>query len=388
MTIEGDLRVTLGFDGRRVHDVAIRATRPHAIGPLLRGQEAAAAVGMVSRLYAVCAAAQGVAAANACAAARDGGVADDEIRRREVLVAVEAVQEHCSRLGLGWATVMDDAPLLSFVRGVRRLTLPLVDAGVRSLVRSEGAGTGNDRGVAADAAMRNVGDQVGSQLLGQSCGAWLAQPSVNELEAWADSGAVPPARWLRVLLDEFASLGGSAIAPMPRTHRSALGASVIPGWRTSRSFVEQPEWDEEPVETGPLARMQDHPLIGAALGAWGNSVATRLVARLTELAMLVQALQGDGDPGGVDAFQVDGEGYASAHTARGLLLHRASLSGGRIADYAIVAPTDWNFRAHGAFACGLTDLAAADDAAVMRSARVLAQAVDPCVTCTIEVVHA
>ncbi|MBC7860055.1 MAG: nickel-dependent hydrogenase large subunit, partial [Burkholderiaceae bacterium] len=92
-----------------------------------------------------------------------------------------------------------------------------------------------------------------------------------------------------------------------------------------------------------------------------------------------------------------GEALAWSEMARGLLLHRVRLEPGRaeasVADYKIVAPTEWNFHPRGAVASILAQLpATAEDAAQMalqkRRISVLAAAFDPCVSYEIEFEHA
>ena len=51
-------------------------------------------------------------------------------------------------------------------------------------------------------------------------------------------------------------------------------------------------------------------------------------------------------------------------TARGLLMHEIALDGERIADYCIVAPTEWNFHPQGPLAGWLIGRNAGDRAAV------------------------
>ena len=75
-------------------------------------------------------------------------------------------------------------------------------------------------------------------------------------------------------------------------------------------------------------------------------------------------------------------------TARGLLLHRAVLAAGRVVEYQIVAPTEWNFHPAGPLVQGLEGDEAFDAALLERNARLAVQALDPCVACNIEIGHA
>ena len=77
-----------------------------------------------------------------------------------------------------------------------------------------------------------------------------------------------------------------------------------------------------------------------------------------------------------------GQAIAWVEMARGLLLHWVQLDEqGKVADYRVIAPTEWNFHPEGALALALSALPP-DDAA---SAWVLAAAYDACVECSVAV---
>jgi Ni,Fe-hydrogenase I large subunit len=180
---------------------------------------------------------------------------------------------------------------------------------------------------------------------------------------------------------------------MPAAGRDALLAAVVPAMRSTSGFERAPVWQGAPMETGALARMHAHPLVAAARAQYGNAVPTRMVARLAELAILVGRLAGspaDGaGPPWVDAFaHAPGEGLAAVQTARGLLLHRACVADGSVTLYQIVAPTEWNFHPAGALVRGLEGAVAPDAAALASDARLVVQALDPCVACRVEVARA
>jgi Ni,Fe-hydrogenase I large subunit len=76
----------------------------------------------------------------------------------------------------------------------------------------------------------------------------------------------------------------------------------------------------------------------------------------------------------------EGQAIAWCEMARGLLLHWVQLDArGRVVDYRVVAPTEWNFHPQGALAQALTALAPQDSS----SAMVLAAAFDACVACQV-----
>jgi hypothetical protein len=80
-----------------------------------------------------------------------------------------------------------------------------------------------------------------------------------------------------------------------------------------------------------------------------------------------------------------GTGLAQVQAARGLLVHRLTLEQGRLADYRILAPTEWNFHPQGAAALGLATLPAADDPTLRRLAGLFITALDPCVAYDISI---
>jgi Ni,Fe-hydrogenase I large subunit len=223
--------------------------------------------------------------------------------------------------------------------------------------------------------------------------AWVALADAGALARWAVAGKTMPARLLAELHAEAPELGESDVALMPPATPDQLQKAVVPALRRDPAFARAPEWDGVPVETGALARRQAHPLVQALRARDGNTAATRMVARLVDLALVLgQLAAGIAPPREARAVRGltlgAGEGLATAETARGLLLHRARLVDGKVAAYDIVAPTEWNFHPRGALAQGLARIRARDEGALVRAARIAVQALDPCVACRVEVADA
>jgi Ni,Fe-hydrogenase I large subunit len=77
----------------------------------------------------------------------------------------------------------------------------------------------------------------------------------------------------------------------------------------------------------------------------------------------------------------EGQAIAWCEMARGLLLHWVQLDRhGAVAQYRVLAPTEWNFHPHGALALALAARAPQDVVA----AQTLAGAFDPCVECSVQ----
>ena len=75
----------------------------------------------------------------------------------------------------------------------------------------------------------------------------------------------------------------------------------------------------------------------------------------------------------------DGLGLAQVEAARGRLVHGVVVEGDAVRDYAILAPTEWNFHPRGGLAGALAGLDADDEDALRGQAGLLIEAVDPCV---------
>ncbi len=144
--------------------------------------------------------------------------------------------------------------------------------------------------------------------------------------------------------------------------------------RLDAAFCKIPEWRGAPAETGAYARRQrgaEHP---------ARAFAVRWLSRLAELNDWAQGRATIGAGGTASAAQVAPRcGRALVETARGLLMHEITLDGERIADYSIVAPTEWNFHPQGPLAGWLMGRDAGDREALGKFAAHGVAALDPCV---------
>ncbi len=105
----------------------------------------------------------------------------------------------------------------------------------------------------------------------------------------------------------------------------------------------------------------------------------RLAARLTEIARLSLSLHPE-ETAAIesDAAGTQAAGIGQVAAARGQLVHRVCLEDERVTSYQILAPTEWNFHPRGVVARGLSGLQG-DPEQMQRQARLLINAIDPCV---------
>lgn len=187
-------------------------------------------------------------------------------------------------------------------------------------------------------------------------------------------------------------LGGERIARLSRRLREAEDPVADPGsllpwldataslrhWpQLDAGFCARPQWQGSAAETGAIARRRNTATAGACAVRW--------LARLDELRDWAVGDEKVGAGGTASAVHLaPGRGRALVETARGLLMHEIALDGERIADYFIVAPTEWNFHPQGPVAGWLIGRDATDRDAVHAFAARAVAALDPCVRWELE----
>lgn len=375
MTLEARIRIRLAWDGRRICRAQIKPRPLVRINTLLRGRQADEALRMIPMIFSLCGKAQAAAAATALEAATQVSTPVPLPRERRVLA--EALQESLWRFLLDLPRIVHAMPQAVLLAALRR---QLADCMTISEETEWQAAIAELETTATDA------------LLGSALAAIseLDDPDkLGQVLAAADTATIRLIAACRN--DEEIPRSGSAPL-MPLLGRQDILGELEASLCNDPGFSSRPSWRGNPAETGPLARMQQHPLIAHLLKEQGPSIYLRLVARLAEVGELFSRLRAPELP--EDSF-VQGApcgphtGIAWVQNARGLLLHRVALDKqGTIEDYCLVAPTEWNFHPDGACVRGLTGTRAATAAQARHHAELLAHALDPCVAHEIEVDHA
>lgn len=191
-------------------------------------------------------------------------------------------------------------------------------------------------------------------------------------------GLLADPAWGEVLqaLHRIEEPDGEAATSLLPTFTAA--GSLLPWPRLDAAFASRPQWEGEAAETGAFARWQGQNPGGA------GPLAARWLARSAEIWSWAQGGAKVGAGGTVSAVPVAPNcGRALVETARGLLMHEVMLDGdGRIADYVIVAPTEWNFHPRGSLADWLHGCR--HDAGLHVLAARAVATLDPCVPCEVE----
>ncbi|MBP2315961.1 nickel-dependent hydrogenase large subunit [Azospirillum soli] len=376
--LEGSISVRLSVADGQVRAADVRVRRPNAARALV-GRMPDEAVRLVPLLFSLCGTAQALAATEALEEAL-GINAAPHAAARALLVLAETTESHAWQALIEWPKRLGKEPQPRALAVLRAATagIPKALYPARDGLRPGGGVLRPDRDALERAAIR-VRDQVEQVVFGGA-----VPTGVEALSAWAAVEATPAARLMRRALEPgfagFGACGVAALAPHPaRWFGERLAAA--PG------FSDRPDQNGAPAHTGPLARHTAHPLVAALLNRHGSGIAAHVAARLVELAELPARMAAlvasltPADP--VSGSGGTGLGSGAVDTARGRLAHWVRLEAGRITDYRMVAPTEWNFAADGPLARGLTG-ATADDG-LRERAGLLMTALDPCVACTIAI---
>lgn len=191
---------------------------------------------------------------------------------------------------------------------------------------------------------------------------WIVEGRRAELHEWLKSTKFAPITWD----------GTFATNPLPRLDAN----SSLAEWpRLTAEFCRHPTWRGVPAETGA--------------DSIKNTIKTECynhVLQSFRFDMLRSWAAGDEPNGGmVSSVNVaPGVGRALVETARGLLIHEVEMDEERVADYKIVAPTEWNFHPDGALAVYLTGQATGDRGELERRIAHLVAELDPCVPWKLE----
>ncbi|OIQ84527.1 nickel-dependent hydrogenase [mine drainage metagenome] len=355
---EGRLDIAVTVAQGRFTAVRVASSRALALPSLFSDRRAAEIPELCSRLYAVCRIAQGLAAAKAVEQAADFEAPPPQRAARRLLLLAETLLDQGGRALLDWPRLLGEAPdaaackdLRAALAGLPRLLYPETD-----WMRPGGGRLAPDGAALAESLRR--------------------ARAVIETKVLAGQGARLAAHLRAEGLEEFGACTLPALPPW-----SARDVAQGLAWHDA-AFIAAPTWRGMPHRTGALARLEHHPALAGA----GSGLMGLLRARLTELALALDSLDGvaagglAADPGQTPP-EGDGVGTAVVEAARGRLAHRVEIAGGRVRRYAILAPTEWTFHPQGALVKGLLGADAGPDP--LARAGLLAALLDPCVPCRV-----
>jgi coenzyme F420-reducing hydrogenase alpha subunit len=385
MSIEGQLQIRLTYAEGGVTGVSIASSRPVHASRAFHGKSLAESQKLLPLLFNICGTAQACAGVRAGEQALGLRVTPFAERLRESLVDLESLREHLWRVLLDWPGFIGrEVEKLAMVemaaieRDCRRLLCPDGDA-----FQLGGTGYRPDS-EALLAVLERLDELLRLQVFGMPPAQWLALADRQALEAWVSAEKSTAAELIkRIMGDGWSSAGNCVSEPLPHLDEARLHEAL-----RDDDFVVRPQWSGRCCESTSLTRMQT-PLLADLKQSWGNGLLVRLVARLSEIAWLTGRLMPaseDAAGGKTEGLMPVNPGIGQVVAARGHLVHRITLQGERIERYQILAPTEWNFHPQGVAAAALAGLRG-ERAALEQQARLLVNAIDPCVGYRLELVE-
>ncbi|MFZ2407139.1 MAG: nickel-dependent hydrogenase large subunit, partial [Methylobacter sp.] len=302
---------------------------------------------------------------------------------RDMLVQLETLREHAWRILLDWPGFIGMAPDKTALAALLKF-----DALFKRHLFRYGEAFKLDSCLDIDAVrLTNLIDELEALIDVSIFSGRLTgfKPLTGEaqLQDWLQPNNALAADLLNCLYSlNWTATGQNDIACLPDLQPEALNRQLQ---QDLAAFSRTPHWQGRCFETTLLNRRLPHPLIADMRGRYGNGLIVRMLARLVEIALipsqLRQLLTQIKDRPVLPAIGAanEGIGLAQVQAARGLLIHRLELRQGRIDDYRIIAPTEWNFHPEGVVTQGLKQLTAANPIDLQRQAELLINAVDPCV---------
>ncbi|MCP3881126.1 MAG: hypothetical protein GY701_22445 [Sulfitobacter sp.] len=374
MNIEGNLSIELSMVSGRVDRVKLDSCRPVHACRVFHGRSVAEVLKMLPMLFTVCTTAQACAGVRACEQALGIPPTFGLEGIRQALVRMETLREHLWRILLDWPGFLGEAPQqegMTEMLALQREYRHVLTAGYDPFLQPGDVSI--PAWVAPYETVRKLAAVLEQAVFGMAPADWLVIDSPDKMKQWAASGVTVAAR----LLNQVIKIGWSGAGRCDARVLPVLNTEALHRLLEHDDFVETPQWSGNCCETTCFTRA-DSALLGQLCDHYGNGLLARLAARLTELAQLPGTLLTDSAGDRVGEWCKNNPGIGEVTAARGQLLHRVCIEDGRVVRYQILAPTEWNFHPQGVVAKCLETLCG-DAAQVERQARMLINAIDPCV---------
>ena len=382
MTLAGAIDIQLYHSSGTVTGVQIASTRPDTVAQVFIGKTPEQLLDTVPLLFTLCGNAQAYAALSACRAALGLATEPDLDAARNLLVQLETLREHAWRILLDWPGFVGVDPDKKALAALLKF-----DVLFKRYLFKNGEAFKLDSRLDIDATqltdlIAELEALIDVSIFNGRLADFQMLSGESQLQDWLQQNDALPAHLLNYLYKRnWAASGQNAMACLPPLDAEALNRQM----QERATFSRMPGWQGRCFETTLLNRQLSQPLIADLRSRYGNGLMVRMLARLLEIALipsqLKQLLMQITDPSALSAMTAanDGLGLSQIQAARGLLIHRLELRQGRVYDYRLVAPTEWNFHPDGVVVQSLKHLQAESLNDLRRQAELLINAIDPCV---------
>jgi coenzyme F420-reducing hydrogenase alpha subunit len=380
MTPAGTVHIELYHRAGQANGARIASSRPDIVSLVLLGKTPEQALGIVPLLFTLCGNAQACAALLACRAALGMTAEPESDAARDLLVQLETLREHAWRILLDWPGLIGLPPDKKALAALLKF-----DALFKRHLFRHGEAYKLDSHLDIDAVQltrltAELEALIDAAIFNGRLADFRTLTCETQLCGWLRQNDALPASLLSNLYNRnWTAVGQNDVDCLPELEADALNRQMQR--EDLAAFCQAPRWQGRCFETTPLTRQRSHPLIASLQHRYGNGLMVRFLARLLEVAAIPLRLSRltEQKPDPAIVSSTGGIGLAQLQAARGLLIHRLELRHGRVYDYRIVAPTEWNFHPEGVVTQGLKRLTAENPNDLRRQAELLINAVDPCV---------
>lgn len=387
MTPAGSIHIELYHRSGQATGARIASSRPDAAARVLLGKTPEQVLDTVPLLFTLCGNAQAYVALLACRAALGMAGEPGVDAACDMLVQLETLREHAWRILLDWPGFAGLAPDKKALAALLKF-----DAQFKQYLFRHGEPFKLDSGLDIDEVqlkrlIAELDALIDATIFNGRMVDFQAISTEAQLHDWLRQSDALPAGLLNYLYGRgWMASGQNNIACLPELDNETLNRQMQQ--QDLAVFCRTPHWRGRCAEMTVLNRQLSQPLIAELQGRYGNGLVVRIVGRLQEVAgipsrlrQLLTQVKDVAIP--VQSAADDGIALAQVQAARGLLIHRLVLQQGRVYDYRIVAPTEWNFHPEGVVAQGLRQLQADNPDDLRRQAELLVNAIDPCVQYTL-----
>ncbi len=404
MRIEGQLDIQMDINHNGKNSIDIRSSRSVYASQVFHGKSINESLTMLPLIFSICGVAQACAGVRACEQALGLNVPNSIEQLREKLVNMETLREHLWRILLDWPNLLNSIPTdkglpeqklsdqkikaqeMSEVLKLQRDYREFLTDGHNPFLLEQNFSLADKKKNQPLAKLRKLLEQ---SVFAMSVATWLEINNLEKLQNWFESSSTIAARFLKVInQNNWQSLGRNEIKGFPPRATGALDIHYLHTQFKQEAFIKQPQWFNACCETSSLTRVES-PLLDLLYQQFGNGLMVRLVARLTEMAQILENLLNSRDSckntmAYLRGKIVLGEGFGVVNAARGFLLHHVCIDNKQIQKYQILAPTEWNFHPQGVVTQSLASLQG-DKQQIKCQADLLINAIDPCVAYNLSV---
>lgn len=380
--IEGQIEIDIRTRRNSNAVVEIVSSRPVYASQIMIGKTPEQALNLIPLIFSVCRIAQSRVSFSAIMQQLGHPSSAPDECARDMLVIAETAREHLFRIFMDWpvlfAAVHDDQ-FLPYINGLTRQTAQALYQDGHGFLMGSALSPNVQQ---LETVISELEQFLSAYVFQHSLDQWLRISDIDDLGHWSSKGNHLIAQSLRTILhNNWETQGCPEGHFLPELDHQQLLERFQS--ENARHFIAQPDWHGKPFETTTLSRQQSHPLIKNLRQKFQNTLITRWLARLVELAgipdhlrsLLIKLKRPDLTP----IEQSASLGIAQIEAARGKLIHRVKIEKNRISQYQILAPTEWNFHPRGLIQQSLSRIQASDKAETNRIARLLINAIDPCV---------